>query len=142
MRSCGGFPLKPTDVAADHPAFIGQPEEVNPAVVDEMTNARVLLDDAIQRVFGGCDEDVEPQRFMHEALAVVDRLPGQSHLEVTGVALQHPQLPDDVVPELNTMKPLMPFVPAATVLMWIDPLVEAVPDPVRTVMVPPVWIVP
>jgi hypothetical protein len=49
-----------------------------------------------------------------------------------------PLSPLVVVPELKVSHPLIPFVPAFTVSIIIEPLVEAVPDPVSIVMAPPV----
>jgi hypothetical protein len=49
-----------------------------------------------------------------------------------------PESPEVVVPELNVSQPLMPLVPAFTVSIMIEPLVDAVPDPVSIVMAPPV----
>jgi hypothetical protein len=49
-----------------------------------------------------------------------------------------PESPFVVVPELNTSPPLIPLVPAFTVLTTMEPLVVAFPSSAMNVMVPPV----
>jgi len=49
-----------------------------------------------------------------------------------------PELPHDVVPELNTRAPLMPLVPAATVLIVNEPPVDVEPWPAIIEIAPPV----
>ena len=49
-----------------------------------------------------------------------------------------PELPLDVVPELNTSTPLIPAVPASGVLIVIEPELVDVPAPETTDTCPPV----
>ena len=49
-----------------------------------------------------------------------------------------PELPDDVVPELNTIAPLMPLLPALSDLIVTDPLDVDDPNPEATATAPPV----
>jgi hypothetical protein len=49
-----------------------------------------------------------------------------------------PEPPDDVVPELNTRAPLMPFVPAFADLITMPPLDVSDPLPLASVIAPPV----
>jgi hypothetical protein len=55
-----------------------------------------------------------------------------------------PEVPELVVPELNTSTPLTPFSPAFAVLIVIAPLVLDTPDPESTSIAPPVsvWLMP
>merc|ERR1719453_1103012 len=53
-----------------------------------------------------------------------------------------PLVPELVVPELKTNRPLTPFAPAFAVLIVIAPLVVAVPSPVLMSIWPPVTLVP
>ena len=58
---------------------------------------------AITRVHGvdrRLDEDVQPQRLVHEALAVVHRLPRQADPQIAGVAFQNADRAGNVVQHL------------------------------------------
>jgi len=51
-------------------------EQMHPTVVDEFAHRVALRNHAVDRLERRGDEDVETQRLMHEALAVVHRLHG------------------------------------------------------------------
>ena len=79
-----------------------------------------------------------PPILVSPAPTVIAILPPLPFVDVPDPIDTLPEPPFFDVPELNTNEPLMPFVPASTARMMIDPLEVAVPDPERTVIVPPV----
>ena len=79
-----------------------------------------------------------PPVFALPAPTVIAILPPLPFVDVPDPIDTLPEPPFFDVPELNTNEPLMPFAPASTARMMIDPLDVAVPDPDRTVIVPPV----
>jgi hypothetical protein len=95
--------LDPGQIAIVAP---GQPprgvdgKQMQPAVVEQIPHPVMALEDICHRLARGLDADRQAQRIMGEALAVMDRLPGQAGAQCAAIALHHADPAGDVVQKL------------------------------------------
>lgn len=85
------------EVAEDDGAFGFEGEEVNPAVVDEVGDIGLAIDDEAEGFAGGFDEDAEAEGVVEPFFAVVQGLQGKAGAEVAAVAEADAEGADDVV---------------------------------------------
>ena len=83
------LPRQFAPVAVD-PALVAKGEQMNPAVVDEVADALLPGDDAIDGIEWRIDNNIEAEGLVNKPVAVMNGLPGQSHPEIAAVTLQHP----------------------------------------------------
>jgi hypothetical protein len=93
-----GLPAQVTGVAQEHVALVVDREQVQPAVVGQVAQVLVTLEDRGDRDDRRREVDRQAQGLVNEALPIVQRLQRQADAQVTAVPLEDPDTrPDDVV---------------------------------------------
>ena len=73
---------------------------MKPSILEEISDLRVLAEDAQDRLFGGLDHDRQPERCVRQAFAVVNGLPGQARPKATAISFHNADPADHIMNEL------------------------------------------
>jgi hypothetical protein len=83
------LPGKAPGISPCHPAFMIQSEKMKPPIVEERPHVRMTIEDVGDGRVWSFDHDRQPERLVHQPIAVVNGLPWQSASQKPAITLDH-----------------------------------------------------